>query len=190
MTPRRPARHVLDAPAQLRATSSPLAHRLLGALERLGPSTARQLGAQLERPPASLYYHLNRLAECGVLETETREVAGQRPETLFALAGRELVIRGDGSPAVGAELARSGRGLLRLAARLYAAAAERLGPTRARSRRRNLLIQTQARLSAADLAEVERRLEDVATYMAERDDSRRAPFHCLTVSLSPTTLEG
>ncbi|GJM20624.1 MAG: hypothetical protein DHS20C15_05390 [Planctomycetota bacterium] len=166
-----------------------MAHRLLGALERLGPSSARELGLHLGCPPASLYYHLHRLRQAGVLQSETRARSGQRSETVFALRGRELVIRAGKSRRASAELARSGRGLLRLAARLYAAAAERLPAKRGRPRRRNLLIQTQARLSPADLAELERRLEEAAAFMAERDDPSRDGFHCLTVALSPTALD-
>ncbi len=177
---------VLSRPAQVRAASSPTAHRLLGALERLGPASVRELAEQVGMAPASLYYHVRRLVEVGVVRAAGERATDRRPETLYELAGGgEVELRGGGSRRVAEEVARAGRGMLRLAARLYAEAAGERQPDRPRGRRRNVLVQAQGRLSPAALAEVNRRLEDLAAYVAEQDDPERDGMSCLTLALSP-----
>jgi hypothetical protein len=47
----------------------------------------------------------------------------------------------------------------------------------------------QRRLSPAALAEVNRRLEELATYVADQDDPDQGRFSCLTLALSPTDVE-
>lgn len=176
---------VLTRPAQVRAAASPTAHRLLGALERLGPSSVRELAEQLGMAPASLYYHVRRLEKAGVLRAKEQRATGKRPETVFELPGKEVILRGELSPAMAGEVARAGQGMLRLAARLYAAATRKRRAPRPRTRRRNVLIQVQGRLAPDALAEVNRRLEDIAQYVAEHDDPERNGFSCVTLALSP-----
>ena len=183
---KQPSACVLSKASQVRAASSPTAHRLLGALERLGPVSVRELSEQLGLPAASLYYHLHRLVEAQVLRATERHTPGQRKETLYALRGKEVVVRSDAHRTVAAEVARSGAGMLRLAARLYAAAVGALPKPKGRARRRNVLIQVQGRLKPAALAEVNRQLESLARYVAEHDDPKQPQFSCLTLALSPT----
>lgn len=183
-----PRRHVLDRPAQVRAASSPTAQRLLGAVERTGPCSAAELEEHIGLPRASLYYHLNRLARVGVLRRTTRTTETGRSESLWEVPGEELEVISTGSPRFDREVARSGRGILALATRLYSAAVGRMPRPTQRARRRNVLVQVQARLAPQALAEVHRRLDELAAYVAEQDDPSRE-FACFTGVLSPAPRE-
>ena len=69
-------------------------------------------------------------------------------------------------------------------------AVKALPAPRSPSRRRNVLIQVQGRLSPEALVEANRRLEELATFVAEQDDESREGFTCLTMAMSPAAKQG
>lgn len=71
----------------------PIRMRLVQALARSGPMTPQQLGEALaDVPQASLYRHLQRLAEAGLLEVvEERKVRGAKERT-YALPAAGAVL--------------------------------------------------------------------------------------------------
>lgn len=77
--------HVLDG-AQLRVLSNPLRQEILGLLCGEALSAAR-LTERLERPPANLHYHLERLRSAGLAElVEERPVRGATEKFFRAVA--------------------------------------------------------------------------------------------------------
>jgi predicted ArsR family transcriptional regulator len=166
--------------------AGPLQNQILATLENLGPSSARQVAEQLGMQPESLYYHLRRLRAAGLLADAGQRATRRRPETLFAVPGRELILDPDNQqPAFLEALARVQRSLLSMATRLYARALRRGVGIRSGSRRNLCVIQQNARLSTRDLAELNRKLEGVATFMAMHDKPDVAPFLSVTISISP-----
>ena len=73
-----PKTFILRQVKQIRALSGPAQNQIVGTLERVGPSTATELSVQLGIPAESLYYHLRRLKEVGVLVEAGRRSPGAR----------------------------------------------------------------------------------------------------------------
>lgn len=183
--PRRAKQHI-NKVAQVKALTGPLQHQIVATLERVGPVSARQLAEHLGLPPESLYYHLRNLKAVGVLAEYGRQKTNRRPEVVFGLLGREMVFDAHSrNPGFLRAMAALQRSLMGMATRLYDRALRRPESIRSGKRRNLCLIQQHARLGATDLAELNRRLEDMAQFMEERDDPGEQPFVSLTVALSP-----
>lgn len=95
--------HVLD-PSQLRVLGNPLRQEILTALCR-EPLSAARLTERLERPPANLHYHLDRLHQARLIElVEERPVRGATEKLFRAVAANFSVadetLAGLASPAV------------------------------------------------------------------------------------------
>ena len=182
----RNARHLIGTPRQVRAMAGALQNQVLATLERLGPSSAREVAEHLDLQAESLYYHLRRLVAAGLLVEAGQRPTRRRPETLYAVPGRELILDPDNQhPAFLEALARVQRSLLSMATRLYARALRRGTGIRSGRRRNLCVIQQNARLGARDQAVLNRKLEDVASFMAAHDNPDVAAFVSLTISMSP-----
>ena len=182
----RRGKHVIRTPRQVRAMAGPLQNEILATLESLGPSSARQIAEHLGIAPESLYYHLRRLRTAGLLVEQGKRATVRRPETLFSLAAGELVLDpANQQPAFLAALADVQRSLLSMATRLYGRALRRGNAIRSGRRRNLCVIQQNARLGPRDLAELNRKLEDVAAFMASHDTPAVEGFLSVTISMSP-----
>ncbi|MCA9311668.1 MAG: helix-turn-helix transcriptional regulator [Phycisphaerales bacterium] len=184
--PRHPQRLVVRRPAQVRALASPLAHRVASGLERIGPATVAELGAAIGEAPESLYYHVRRLHAAGILRPAGQRETGGRPEVVWEVPGGEIVFDHEGrDPRFRAALARAGESLMRMAARGYAGAVRR-GDASRRGRGRTLMLQQHfTRLRPADLAELNRRLEEIAAFVRERDAGEKGTSVSLTMVMTP-----
>lgn len=182
----RPARVLVDRVEQVRALHGPLPHRMVAVWERLGACSVAELAAVIGETPEVLYYHVRRLVKVGLIVPITPGDPGRRAEAIYELPGRELVFdHRQTTPAFLDALANAVGALLRLAERTYREAlplphARRLGA------RRNLMLQQHdARLSPRSLSELNRRLEDIATFVAKHDDPARTDWISLTMVLAP-----
>lgn len=186
--PAMPATHVIRDETQVRALAGPLQHQIVAVLEREGPSSARELAIHVGKGAEILYYHLRKLEAVGVIRTVDQRPTTRRPERVFMLAARELVLDPDSRrPAFLTALASLQRSLLAMATRLYARAISDPVSVRKGARRNLCVIQQYGRLRPRDLAELNRRLEAIAEFVAERDDQSVRNFVSLTISMSPVT---
>ena len=180
------ARFLVKDAAQVRALSGPLPHRLVSALERLGACTVSDLAAAIDEPPASLYYHVRKFVRTGLVRECGTRGEGTRAETVYEIPGRELVFdHANESSEYLAALGKAVASVLRLASRTYETALGRRGARRLGSRRNQMIQQHYARLSATDLAELNRRLEDIADFVRERDRPGAKPWVSITMVLAP-----
>jgi DNA-binding transcriptional ArsR family regulator len=85
----------IEAPDQLRAMASPARQRVVAGLEALGKVSVRDLADHLGRGPESLYFHIRKLVECGLVEDVGERPAGRRMEWLYRLVASRLRIAGD-----------------------------------------------------------------------------------------------
>lgn len=82
---------------QMNALISPARVEIVSALEQMGQASVREIAERIGRRPSSLYYHLELLLKTELLqEVESRHSAG-RPEVVYELVARRLVLRGDPS---------------------------------------------------------------------------------------------
>ena len=105
----------IDRPAQLRALASPLRQELLDVLEGSGPCGIADLAESLGRAPDTLYFHVRRLQQVGLVVEVARRKVGRHTTTIYDVPGRPLRI--DRTKARAADLQAVAAGVLRLAVR-------------------------------------------------------------------------
>jgi len=165
--------------------AGPLPHRIVSAMEPLETATVGEIAAATGDPPESLYYHVRRLARVGILVHVGKRSTGGRPEAVWRLPAEEIVFdKTSTDPAYLEALSRSVASLLKMVERAYRASV-RPGGGRRTGRRRTLMVQQHvARLRQDDLATLNRRLEEIADFVRERDVGAKATARTSSVSLT------
>ena len=179
-------RHDLVEPAELRAIASPPRQRLVSAFEALGDASVRELAAYLGRRPASLYFHLEKLMEAGLVVEVGSRPAAHRREQVYRLIARRLSLRGNlGDPEYGEALADLGRSIARASERDYVRAIED-GHAHLRGPQRNLALHHyHVHLRPRDRQRFVQLLDELADFcIANNDPERGAPLS-FTASLAP-----
>ena len=159
----------------IRALRTPVRQEILGALERLGGGSVKDVARELGRAPATLYYHVHALVEAGLVRESGQRPAGRRTEATYAPAAHKIVIdRSASSKGFVEALSDLHRATLRTAERELALA---LKPRRAKKvppGKSVALLRLSARLKPADARAARRKLEEVAGFLAECDDPNAA----------------
>lgn len=183
---RRRDTHCIESPEELRAIASPPRQRLVAALEALGVCSVRELASHLGRSPQSLYFHLERLLECGLVQEAGVRPVGRRHETLYRLVARRLRIAGDlDDPAYRDALTETGRSIARAAERDYQRALP-LENTRLKGPARNLALHHyHAHLRPDDKRHVVQVLEELAHFLIDHNDPGRGELLSYTSFLAP-----
>lgn len=153
----------MDDPEALAAMKSPVRQRLLDRLEAIGPASAGELAAELDRPPDRVYYHLRRLERVGMIEAVSERVRGRHRETLYDLAHRRWHIAYDPASkrsrrAVEALTAA----MLREAQRDFEAGWSTPGLAVRGKQRTQWSLRLEARLDRDQLAELNEHLDAIA----------------------------
>lgn len=106
-----PVRVSLNSRKDVEAVGSTLRMEILRHLQTHGPSTVFELARRMGRSADSLYYHVRRLQEVGVLARTGTRSGVRREEGIFALAGEPLTVSvessGDGAAEAVLESARA-----------------------------------------------------------------------------------
>lgn len=174
----------LNDPRIIALVGSPQRFEILASLGNGGPATAAELGERLGRSPHSLYFHLRKLEEAGVVRVcETREVRGQIERTWEAAAERVLVgsggQRGSASAAAGAADA-----MLRLTSREL-----RRGLARAErvpGEEGTLIgVRMKGRLDEKSLARIRELVEEMEALIRKSQAIRGGRMHAITVVVTP-----
>ena len=75
---------------QMEALASPVRHQIHLAMEMLGACTVNELAERMGRVPETLYYHVRRLEQVGILEQVGSRVGSVRDEAIYELKGKRL----------------------------------------------------------------------------------------------------
>jgi len=177
---------VIRDPKMVRALRTPLRREILEALIRLRSSSVKDLGAEIGRTPAALYYHVHELARVGLIRETEKRGGGKRRQSMYEpVAGRIVIDRTVRTgPFIGA-LADLQRSTLRTAERELARAlesAQRAGVPRADAAS---LIRSTARLKLKAAKQAQKKLRDLAQFIAENDDPSAAGTYAVTAALVP-----
>lgn len=184
MASKRPV--VLDRAAQVRAVSGLVPHQIVSVMERVPRCTVAELAEHTGIPAGSLYYHVRKMKRAGVLLEHEKRSTGGRQEVVYELAGSEVVFDPEASgPGFVKALCRSVRTRLRFVERAYLRALERRGKRDRSGRHRLSLAQHNARLGAAQRAELFRRIRELEQFVIESDDPRRSDFVNVTIAVVP-----
>jgi DNA-binding transcriptional ArsR family regulator len=162
--------HIRDA-ATVRALRTPARQEILGALERLGAASVKDVAGELGRTPASLYYHVHELRKAGLIREAGTRPAGRRTEAIYEPAAERIVIdRSVTSKGFVEALSDLHSSVMRAADRELA---EALEPARARKvppGKSVALLRLSARLKPADARAARRKLQEVAEFLTRHDD--------------------
>lgn len=190
------AKQPLDAaaigdPAHIRLLASPVRQELVDTLASLGgEATVAELSEQLGRPADGLYYHLQLLAESGLVR-EGEGAAGERVFRLAGSAGVPLRLAYDLADAeAAAALAAYAKGLAQVAERDFCAALTQAGVEVAGPGRQLWAARNKGWVNAAELAEANALLERLCELLSRpRDPSRDRPMS-LAFVLAPAAVRG
>jgi DNA-binding transcriptional ArsR family regulator len=103
---------------------SPARLEILQAFAGLRRASARELAAQLRRPPGAVYHHLRRLEQAGLIAEVERRAGTRRPEAVYAPVAERLAVAAGASPHGDRQAQQTLRAVLRQAARDVDAAFE------------------------------------------------------------------
>ncbi len=94
-TPDPPDPYLIRELRQLRALESPARVEIVDAFSASGPASIATVAHHLGRTPESLYYHVKKLLEVGLLEHAGERIAGKNREALYTTPARQMLL---GSP--------------------------------------------------------------------------------------------
>lgn len=186
----RPDAHVIEDPRQLQALASPLRQQLVWAMERIGRCSVAEVGHHVGVAPESLYYHMHKLTDVGLVAEVAKRRAGRRLESVYELVGKRVTVDpGQRSPEYLAALAAVGRSILRAAERAYGRAIERLAAPGSPPGPRPMLLQWSAQLSEESAAELRQRLVEIDDFLSAHDDPVAGHPYSITAVVSSRTCE-
>lgn len=159
------------------------------SLQVAGACSIAALAERLGRAPDTLYYHIKKLVEIGVIElTPERSGEGQPGrngavyQTVAGMVTMQLDLRSGRSREVWEKGASS---ILRSAQREVVDALDS-GEVETEGPARNLMVRrTKVRLDAKALAELNGMLERIEKKMDRRIAEARGDLHALTLALTP-----
>ena len=155
---------------QMEALASPVRHQIHLAMEMLGACTVNELALRMGRVPETLYYHVRRLEQVGILEQVGSRVGSGRDEAIFELKGKRLRIDpSQSSPQFLRAMAKGCGSLLRFAQRSFLRALEGKAERRIIPKRSLRIEQVTVRLSSRNLAEMNKRLDSLHDFLTDAD---------------------
>ncbi|WP_369976602.1 winged helix-turn-helix domain-containing protein [Xanthomonas bundabergensis] len=178
-------------PAHIRLLASPVRQELVDTLASLGGrATVAELSEQLGRPADGLYYHLQLLAESGLVR-EGEGAAGERVFRLAGSAGVPLRLSYDlADDEAASALAAYAKGLAQVAERDFQAALKQPGVVVEGPGRQLWAARNKGWVNAAELAEANALLERLCELLSRpRDPSRDRPMS-LAFVLAPAAVRG
>ena len=179
---------LIDNEKQLREIATPVRNEIRLAMEMLGRCSIAELAEHMRRSAESLYYHIRKLENAGlVVQVDTR-IANGREEAVYSLcAPRMRVDTSNRQPKFIAALIRGARILLRFSERSLSRAFEDPNVRMQGDNRECRIIQLISRVDNKKLAELNRRILDLEEFMQSCDDPGSDQKFVLTVCLSPMT---
>ena len=152
----------------------------------LGACSVNELAERMGRVPETLYYHLRRLKKVGIVEQVGRRVGTGREEAIYQLKAKRLQVDpSQSSPRFLKAMAKGCGSLLRFAQRSFERALEARAD-RGTSPKRSLRIeQTTVRLSAGNLAELNKRLDSLSSFLNDADEPSEQKMYVITLATAP-----
>ena len=184
MTPRKPKILYISEPRQLRALRTPLRQDILQAMSLLKSASVRELATAMDRPPASLYYHVHELEDAGLITKRTARRSGTKTETVYEPAAEQIRIdRTKHTRRFVEALSDLHKATLSQATREVTAAlcARSSGDSSDNSL---MLVRLSARLSRDDVKKAQRMLDELAAFLGERDSSVNEETFSFTAAMA------
>jgi|GEM_PF-2490224 len=180
----------IDTSRKVRALTSPLRRRFVDVLSNHGPSSVREVAAAMERPPATLYYHLRQLEDAGLVRAVGERATGKRPETLYEVVSDHFrIAKSSEDESYQAELERYVRVHLRDVERAIAHHVEKPDFDRENPSPQMHFRSIQLRMGEQDRREFAARLEALTAFLIEADGRAGEDEPTLSVAIAMAPLE-
>jgi len=180
------SRYILRNPEQVAVLGSAVRLQIADLLSSEGEASVPELARRLGRSPESLYYHVRKLAEVGIVE-----VAGERRvrtgfEAVYRLVAPEIRIdpKERSRPYLHA-LARCCAAMLRQTSRDYRRSIEGGGAVLEGESRDVALRRHTVRLDPEGLAKLNSLLEEIPHVLREHESTNGGQSFALTFVLTP-----
>ena len=171
---------------QMEALASPVRHQIHLAMEMLGACTVNELAQRMGRVPETLYYHVRRLEQVGILEQVGCRAGSWRDEAIYELKGKRLrVDPSQSSPRFLRAMAKGCGSLLRFAQRSFLRALEDKAERTIIPKRSLRIEQATVRLSSRDPAEMNKRLDSLQDSLTDADDPEEQQLYLITIATTP-----
>lgn len=175
---------------QRKALVSTARLEIVEALLHSEPRTVAALGAQLNRAPDSLYYHLKLLVKVGLLVESRAEGVAGRGEAVYRAAAGGFHSRCDPEDRESVETECAALGaMLRLTERTYGRALQD-PKLRTHGKRRDLEARrTRVHLDAKARAELNRRVDELFDFLREHANSTKGRATSVTLVHCPSEMK-
>jgi len=154
-----------------------------------GPASVSELAERLGKAPDSLYYHLRKLEQLGVIEQVADEAGAGSPGrngAMYDLAALSVTMKLDNQSRPSREAwAKGSASVLRLASRDVESALESRSAVTEGAQRNLLVHRRKARLAKKDLKRVNALLDEAYAILADNAENTSGQLYALTLTLSP-----
>lgn len=161
-------------PEQLQCLASPVRGDIIDHLVGRGPMAIKQIASSLGRQPSSIYYHIEKLLEVGLIEEAGRQVVNRRTEILYKTPGKKMRVKKALADMANRDvITQTAFGLLRQSQRDFERGYERASMKIDGDERNMGFFRLVNRPSPESLAEINGYLERIAEILwQERDESQ------------------
>ncbi len=177
----------IHRPEEWEAMNSPVRIEITAIMEMIGTCSIAEIARHMGRKPDSLYHHVRRLQEVGLVLQDGFRKVGRQTEALFRLRAAAILVGFDAtSPANRAHFGKVAATLLRMVQREFVAAVEAGDGLAMRGEGKNLWIRREVvRLSARNLAALNEHLQAMVGILDEARRDTTSPPHTVTLLMNP-----
>lgn len=188
--PPRQARVPLETPDAWAAFSHPDRLELMACINGLGEASVAEIARATDRSADGLYRHIRILLDGGLIEEIDIRRVGRQTETVYRLTSETPVADVDMMDAdARVRMVQLMRKICREAGRRFERAMDTGLCRNADGERNTWVSMGQAWLDDDDLRDVERRLNELYAFFAERQERRPGSLHSCAVVMSPVHRE-
>ena len=181
----------LESMAQLETLASPARLEVIDALDDHGPMTAGEIAWQLGRTAQSVYFHIKKLLDAGLIITAGRQPGNRRDSTVYAPMAKRMYFPGKLSSSAIAKMSRKiASSYLRMAIRDQAKAAEHALEIPPDHHQRVMLNRVTVWLTLDEADEIRDHLEALRAKTRDSRRSRDRQLYSVTYSLMPIPSTG
>ena len=176
--------HLIRGSKQLACLAAAARQEVFDVLEQMGAVSAADLAAVLGRPADGLYFHLRALERAGLVRSVARRTRSGRPEAVYRTVKPRVQLEYEPHDAANRRgVSAVVASMLRLANRDFRRSLERGEVVVSGPERELWAWRKVGRLSRAELARLNRRMQDMANAVsAPRGEGR---LYAVTVILTP-----
>ncbi len=186
MSQKRPQLKLIQRPREFAAINSQVRQTIIKTIRLLEPCSVREVAERLGRKAETLYYHMDILAEAGIVREKGRRPAGKRDEALYEITCDRMQFHPTKrSPVFIKGLRRTYSAMIRETERQLLDAVGRDNEVR-QGAGKNMRFQVYAaHLTKADIDELNRRLDAVRELLLERASGEGGKPHQVLLLMSP-----